>query len=227
MASTIFFILSLLITITFTSTANTTAQATTAHKTAQINTIINAMITAGDFSNWAKLLSTVNISTVPLSATVFIPLSVTGNHPFPTNTNLVLLPRRLSFSQLQLFPTGARLPTIIPGATLLITNNSAVNFTINGGAKVTKPDLFQNAVVCIHGVDGFLDHHGSPPPPEAALGVSVPASRRKPPSVNVHPRPPVILSKGVTTSFWNSKVVVVVFMILHGMYIVSGDCLFV
>ncbi|KAL2935739.1 hypothetical protein RDABS01_018857 [Bienertia sinuspersici] len=133
----------------------------------QLNSIIDAIIGAGDFNNWANLLGKADPSIIPLTVTFFIPdddaFTPTNNtdSSFPSLDPRLftyhIIPRRFSFSDLRQFPTGARLPTLLPENTLLITNNSATNFTING-ASITHPDLFQNAVVSVHGIGSVLDY---------------------------------------------------------------------
>ncbi|KAL2935713.1 hypothetical protein RDABS01_018831 [Bienertia sinuspersici] len=174
MASFIIFFLPLLFT---TPTSAITTTSNPAIKTAQqspqqlqFNTIIDSIVGAGDFSNWANLLSQADPSIFPLSATLFIPDNTAfrnGNLSSPSSSTVNFLdpllfpyhiiPRRFSFFDLRQFPIGARLPTLLPGNTLLITNNSAEDFTING-AKITHSDLFQNAVVSAHGISDVLDY---------------------------------------------------------------------
>ncbi|KAL9243053.1 hypothetical protein vseg_016990 [Gypsophila vaccaria] len=205
----------LLLLFTTTTTTTATASTTTNHKTAELNSIIDAIISAGDFTNWAKLLSTAanfSATSTAFSATAFVPVSADSK-----NNNPILLPRRLSFSQLQLFPTGTRLPTVVPGATVSVTNNSAINFTLGGRVRVSNPDVFQNDVVCVHGV---VEVESSSLPLEGTY--SSPASRRKPPGVDVQPRVPVVVRNGgnktVSFSTGKVKVVVLVFLVLSLMW---------
>ncbi|KMT10103.1 hypothetical protein BVRB_5g118660 [Beta vulgaris subsp. vulgaris] len=137
----------------------------------QFNSIIDSIVGAGDFSNWANLLSQTDPSTFPIAATFFIPddeAFIAGNSP-PSPESPVnfidpllfpyhIIPRRFSFSELRQFPSGARLPTLLPGKTLLITNNSAGNFSING-AFLSHPDLFQSAIVSVHGIASVLQYN--------------------------------------------------------------------
>ncbi|XP_010679262.2 FAS1 domain-containing protein SELMODRAFT_448915 [Beta vulgaris subsp. vulgaris] len=137
----------------------------------QFNSIIDSIVGAGDFSNWANLLSQTDPSTFPIAATFFIPddeAFLAGNSP-PSPESPVnfidpllfpyhIIPRRFSFSELRQFPSGARLPTLLPGKTLLITNNSAGNFSING-AFLSHPDLFLSAIVSVHGIASVLQYN--------------------------------------------------------------------
>ncbi|KAK9747732.1 hypothetical protein RND81_02G012200 [Saponaria officinalis] len=193
-----------------------------AHNSAQLNSIIDAIVGATDFSNWANLLPSADVSTIPLSATLFI----TDDDRRPpitaaANPLLHVIPRRFSFSELQLFPTGARLPTLVPGTTLLITNNSAVNFTINS-AKLIKPDMYQNAIVSVHGLDSLL----SPPANQAELRNSrqrrQPRRKRprdSPPSeANPQsPKPPEVSVGAKPSCSWHkvAATVVLVLVVLH------------
>ncbi|KAL9239649.1 hypothetical protein vseg_013952 [Gypsophila vaccaria] len=149
---------------------------------AHFNTIIDAILNAGDFSNWANLISGLDPSSFPISATIFVPDDDSFLRPPPASSTVLLsfidpllfpyhiVPRRFVFSELLLFPSGARLPTLLAGKTLVVTNNSAFNFTVDG-ALVTRPDLYQNGAVAVHGVGGVLDYtlfgsDGGSPPPE-------------------------------------------------------------
>lgn len=146
---------------------------------AQFNTIIDALLSAGDFRNWANLLDP---SILPFSATLFVPdddafiaavdSTVPLNFVDPLLFPYHVVPLRIPFSALHLFPTGSRLPTLLPGFSLLITNNSAANFTVNG-APLRRPDLFLNPLVAVHGVGAVLDY--------ALFGTDFPPPRPPPP----------------------------------------------
>ncbi|KNA10273.1 hypothetical protein SOVF_145900 [Spinacia oleracea] len=135
----------------------------------QFNSIIDSIVGAGDFSNWANLLAQADPSLFPLTATLFVPEDgafLPGNAPPPaTSGNSIdallfpyhIVPRRFTFAELRQFPCGARLPTLLPGKTLLITNTSASNYTING-VLIGHPDLFQSSIVAVHGIKNVLDY---------------------------------------------------------------------
>ncbi|OWM74675.1 hypothetical protein CDL15_Pgr004638 [Punica granatum] len=100
----------------------------------QHHNIINALIGSGDFGNWGKILSTTDPSMFPLSATLFVPgdsgfssfsanrlssYASPANDPDPDPTvigidplrfSYHIVPQRLSFSDLILFPINSRLP---------------------------------------------------------------------------------------------------------------------
>ncbi|KAK9747819.1 hypothetical protein RND81_02G016100 [Saponaria officinalis] len=201
MASTLFFFSLLLLTATTTTATTTTTAAPPTPppslpplplpppppqdpvQESHFNTILDTIINAGDFRNWANLLAGVDPSVLPFSATIFVPgdsafLDASLRSPQSTVLTFIdpllfpyhIIPHRFVFSELRLFPSGARLPTLLAGKTLLVTNNSAVNFTIDG-ALISRPDLFQNGAVAVHGVGGVLDYTrfgddgvDSPPP---------------------------------------------------------------
>ncbi|XP_021734062.1 uncharacterized protein LOC110700772 [Chenopodium quinoa] len=135
-------------------------------ETTQLNSIRDSIVGAGDFSNWVELLAAADPSIFPLTATLFVPVDgafLAGNSTSPaTSTDPLLISyhivhRRFTFSELRQCPIGTRLPTLLPGKTLLITNNSAGNFSVND-ALITHPDLFQSSAVSVHGIGAILDY---------------------------------------------------------------------
>ncbi|XP_052203574.1 FAS1 domain-containing protein SELMODRAFT_448915-like [Diospyros lotus] len=153
-----------------------------------IKNITDVLTNAGDFGIWADLLSAAASSNLPLSATLFVPSDDALSHlatiisfdPFIIPYHIV--PQRLSFSDLQLFQTRARIPTLLPSNSILITNNSRFNFTIDA-SPITRPDLYANSDVCVHGLKTILDYsiYGAesnffaPPPPSAPETVAPPS----------------------------------------------------
>ncbi|OWM63724.1 hypothetical protein CDL15_Pgr005986 [Punica granatum] len=151
----------------------------------QLHNIIDALIGSGDFGNWGKILSTTDPSMFPLSATLFVP-SDSGFSSFsadclssscssqasdpdpdpdpsvisidPLRFSYHIVPQRLSFSDLMLFPINSRLPTLLLDKSILITNNSRSNFTLNYRSRLTQPDLFSNPTVTVHGIGDALDY---------------------------------------------------------------------
>ncbi|OIT34085.1 hypothetical protein A4A49_04597 [Nicotiana attenuata] len=145
----------------------------------QLNNIVEALIGAGDFAGWANLLSSTDLSSLPLSATFFIPGNdAMSNHQTPGDHNINLdpfliayhiIPQRLSFADLQQFKSNTRLPTLLPSKFIVITNNSLTNFTVDG-SQITYPDVYVNSAFTVHGVNKVLeysvygaDHVFSPP----------------------------------------------------------------
>ncbi|KAJ9691370.1 hypothetical protein PVL29_013526 [Vitis rotundifolia] len=132
----------------------------------QLNNIIDALIGTGDFGGWGNLLSSADPSTLPITATFFIPSdNATAAAAAAATTNTLdplifpyhIVPQRLSFSDLQRFTTHSRLPTLLPTMSILITNNTPSNFTIDD-SPITHPDLYLASAVSVHGVASVLDY---------------------------------------------------------------------
>lgn len=127
--------------------------------------IIEAMIGAGDFRDWASdfLFAVEDQVGIPLSATIFIPTdfdtadlsSTNGGRP-RLSVAYHIVPQRLSFTDLRFLQPLSRLPTLIPGNSIVVTNNSVSGFTVDG-VLLTEPDLFLSSTVAIHGVASSLD----------------------------------------------------------------------
>ncbi|CAH2034613.1 unnamed protein product [Thlaspi arvense] len=130
--------------------------------------IIEAMIGAGDFRDWAAdFLSAVDDQFgIPLSGTIFIPsdfdaADVSSSNGDSTNAGRLsvayhIVPQRLSFADLRLLQPLSRLPTLLRGNSIVVTNNSVSDFTLDG-VLVTEPDLFLSSSVAIHGIASSLD----------------------------------------------------------------------
>ncbi|KAJ9558145.1 hypothetical protein OSB04_012759 [Centaurea solstitialis] len=136
----------------------------------ELKNIIDALIGAGDFAAWANILlnPTTNSSTttaaalIPTTATMFVPrnealahLTATSFDPFIIPYHI--LPQRLTFSDLQLSKTLTRLPTLLPSKTVIITNNTPSNFTVDD-ALIIRPDFYLTPAVCVHGIGALLDY---------------------------------------------------------------------
>lgn len=152
----------------------------------QLYNIIDALIGSGDFGNWANILSTSDPSMFPISATLFVPgdsafSSFSGGlhsapDPLPVDPLLFsyhVVPQRLSFSDLTLFPINSRLPTLLLERSILITNNSRSNFTLNG-SHLTRPDLFSTSSVSVHGIRDVLGFSIHEEPDSSSLTTNVP-----------------------------------------------------
>ncbi|KAL5841085.1 hypothetical protein ACOSQ3_011688 [Xanthoceras sorbifolium] len=154
----------------------------------QLNKIIDALIGAGDFNRWANMLSVVDPTAFPLWATFFIPSDSAAAAPLDSDRMALVMeyhivPQRLSFSQLRLMKPLTRLPTLLPTKSILITNNSLSNFTLDH-SLLSHPDLYITPAFAVHGIQSFLDyslygaaavhtpftpshqHHPPPPPPQ-------------------------------------------------------------
>ncbi|KAL6546268.1 hypothetical protein OROMI_021989 [Orobanche minor] len=164
-----------------------------------LNNIINALIGAGEFAGWANLLSTADPSSLPLTATFFIP----GNDAVSTLSSanaagtssfdafLIpyhIVPQRLTFSDLLQFTARARLPTLLHAKYIVVTNNTQENFAVDD-SQITQPDIFVNAAFAVHGVKKLLDYSlygdGRVPSPPSVNATSpkstpVPPERRNP-----------------------------------------------
>ncbi|XP_049367075.1 uncharacterized protein LOC125831991 [Solanum verrucosum] len=131
----------------------------------QLNNILEALIGAGDFVGWANLLSSADLSSLPLTATFFIPgKTAMANHQTVGVQNLDplliayhIIPQRLSFSDLRQLKPNTRIPTLLPSKFIIVTNNSLSNFTIDG-SQITYPDLYVNLAFTFHGVDKILEY---------------------------------------------------------------------
>ncbi|KAL8512832.1 hypothetical protein ACS0TY_019096 [Phlomoides rotata] len=169
----------------------------------QLKNIIDALIGAGDFGGWAHLLSSADSSAFPLRATLFIPSDDAAAHsasvtdagisfdPFLIPYHVI--PRRLTFSDLRGLAVDTRIPTLLPSKFIIVTNNSASNFTVDS-SQITQADIFSNAAFAVHGINNVLDYsvYGvdggvliSPPPeekadPEMPESTAGPRKRRNP-----------------------------------------------
>ncbi|CAI0546110.1 unnamed protein product [Linum tenue] len=130
----------------------------------QIRNIIGALIGAGDFNSWANILSIAPPSSLPLSATFFIPaddslVAASGDAAFsdPLVFPYHIVPQRLAFADLRQFKPLSRLPTLLVPKTILITNNSDANFTLDG-VLLSHPDLFTSPAVVVHGIANLMDY---------------------------------------------------------------------
>lgn len=63
-----------------------------------------------------------------------------------------------SFHYLRTLVFGTKIETMVPGRCVTVT--SAVNNTkiFIGGVEITHPDLFNNELIVVHGLDGFVSH---------------------------------------------------------------------
>ncbi|KAL0011916.1 hypothetical protein SO802_007024 [Lithocarpus litseifolius] len=133
----------------------------------------------------------INPLTLPISATLFIPQDQDGSLNMNTNMDPLLLPyhivpQRLSFSDLLLFNTNTRLPTLLPDKTILITNTSANNFTLND-SPITRPDVYATNAVTVHGIAALLDYSIYGDLNTDGLGLSLPKPPPQQPQLQVSP----------------------------------------
>ncbi|KAJ4702790.1 FAS1 domain containing protein [Melia azedarach] len=181
--SFLLFLLLLLLTTTVVSVASpppeispsSSATPATPQQDQQLNNIIDALIGAGDFNTLTNIISSSSFS---LSATFFVPSDDFRLPLDPFTLSYHIVPQRLTFSDLCLLRPFSRLPTLLPGKSILVTNNSAANFTVDD-SPLSHPDLYLTSSIAVHGIQNSLDYsvYGgpqplSPPPPPPA-----PASR--------------------------------------------------
>ncbi|XWS16683.1 hypothetical protein CRYUN_Cryun34aG0111900 [Craigia yunnanensis] len=168
----------------------------------QLNNIIDALIGAGDFNNWANMLSAADLFMLPLSATLFVP-SDNSLFPFPVPISSTtkaagfdpfiipyhIVPQRLTFSELTLLKPYSRLPTLLPSKSILVTNTSLFNFTLDA-SQISYPDLYLTSAIAVHGIAALLNYtvygslvHGiappAPPPPMFQSQGDVTGDRRR------------------------------------------------
>ncbi|KAK4370390.1 hypothetical protein RND71_009865 [Anisodus tanguticus] len=127
----------------------------------QLSNILSALIGEGDFTGWANLLSSADLSSLPLTATFFIlgndTMSNLHNSLDPFLIAYHIIPQRLSFSDLQQFKPITRIPTLLPSKYIVETNNSVSNYTIDG-SHITYPDVYVNSDFTVYGVDIVLEY---------------------------------------------------------------------
>ncbi|KAL4331827.1 hypothetical protein GQ457_07G005210 [Hibiscus cannabinus] len=164
----------------------------------QVNNIIDALIGAGDFNSWANMLSASHLFMLPLSATLFVPSDdslFTFPVPFPTSTtssadHLIIpyhiVPQRLTFSQLALFKPFSRLPTLLPSKSILVTNTSPSNFTLDA-SHISHPDLYLTSSIAVHGIASLFNYtvYGGDP------GIAPPLPQEPPPPPTTMLEPPL------------------------------------
>ncbi|KAG2241682.1 hypothetical protein Bca4012_015402 [Brassica carinata] len=116
--------------------------------------IIDAMISGESFEDWSEaFLSTndeINGGQV-LTSTLFLPkTSVEGiNSTSPLVAAYHIVPQLLHFYNISLMEHLSRIPTLLSGNSIVVTNNSASGFTLDG-VLVSEPDLFVSPSIVIH-----------------------------------------------------------------------------
>ncbi|GLU17475.1 hypothetical protein SLE2022_338410 [Rubroshorea leprosula] len=160
------FLLLLLLNITIASTV-----APPQPNPHQLDNIIDALIGAADFDSWASMLSAADLLTFPLSVTLFVPSDYSlSNLPTSSTTTAAaaaamdpftisyhIVPQRLAFSDLCLLKPRSRIPTLLPYKSILITNTSLTNFTLDD-SLLSQPDLYISASIAVHGLDTLLNY---------------------------------------------------------------------
>ncbi|KAL5983726.1 hypothetical protein ACLOJK_017817 [Asimina triloba] len=153
-----------LLAVSAESAPTITLRAASLAMTPQTRNIIDALIGTSDFGSWAAVLNGTDApSPIPLSATFFVPTDKALSRPnfqsyIDQSTFLYhILPQGLSLFDLQQLEIGDRLPTLLPNNTILITNNSQSNFTIDD-CRIIRPDMLSNGFFTLHGIDSVLNY---------------------------------------------------------------------
>ncbi|KAI3944204.1 hypothetical protein MKW98_016434 [Papaver atlanticum] len=126
----------------------------------QLQIIIEALID----SNGDEILFTKPFN-FPFSATYLIPIDNPSLLMINTNStsssssftlHYHIIPQKLTFSELKSLPIGSILPTLAPGKSIRVTNNSQSNYSINN-IIVSNPNMYMNEDIVIHGIKSSLD----------------------------------------------------------------------
>ncbi|CAA7048821.1 unnamed protein product [Microthlaspi erraticum] len=115
--------------------------------------IIDAMISGGSFDDWSEAFLATNdeINGPILNSTLFLPKnSVEGiNATSPQVASYHIVPQCLDFSDISLMKPFSRLPTLLSGNSIVLTNNSASGFALDS-VLISEPDLFVSSSIVIH-----------------------------------------------------------------------------
>ncbi|KAI3841101.1 hypothetical protein MKW92_004704 [Papaver armeniacum] len=128
----------------------------------QLQIIIQALID----SNGDEILFTKPFNS-PFSATYLIPIDnpsllmiMNTNSTTSSSSSFTLdyhiIPQKLTFSELKHLPIGSSIPTLAPGKSIRVTNNSQSNYSINN-VIVSNPNMYMNEDIVIHGIKSSLD----------------------------------------------------------------------
>ncbi|CAH2077528.1 unnamed protein product [Thlaspi arvense] len=142
----------LLITIIIT-TSSTSLPSLAAEQNKLEIKIIDAMISGGSFDNWSEAFLATNdeVNGQVLTSTLFLPkTSVEGiNATSPLVAAYHIVPQLLHFYNISLMKPFHRFPTLLSGNSIVVTNNSALGFTLDG-VLISEPDLFVSPSIVIH-----------------------------------------------------------------------------
>ncbi|KAJ7538786.1 hypothetical protein O6H91_11G062900 [Diphasiastrum complanatum] len=127
----------------------------------QLNTVIDTLRRAGPYSVMAEALNALGLQVLPPGSTLFVP---TDGALSVIQRSSVLVPLvqyhvalvQLRFPQLLESKVGTRIPTLLPDNTIVITNNTMVGYTIDN-VYLAYPDLYNDAVISIHGIEGIFN----------------------------------------------------------------------
>ncbi|KAL6351466.1 hypothetical protein AAG906_040820 [Vitis piasezkii] len=63
-----------------------------------------------------------------------------------------------SFHYLRTLAFGTKMETMVPGRCVTVTSAGNNSRIFIGGVEITHPDLFNNGLIVVHGLDGFVTH---------------------------------------------------------------------
>ncbi|CAN8326538.1 unnamed protein product [Cochlearia groenlandica] len=147
-------IIMIMATFSLTSYSLTTEQNKIATK------IIQAMISGDSFEDWSEAFLNTNVETNGpnniLNATLFLPKTsvqegLINAATSPLVASYHIVPQRLGFDDITLMKPLSRLPTLLYGNSIVVTNDSVSGFALDG-VVITEPDLFVSPCVVIHRV---------------------------------------------------------------------------
>ncbi|KAK1262164.1 hypothetical protein QJS04_geneDACA001354 [Acorus gramineus] len=147
--------------------------------------ILDALFGVGQYGRLPTTFLGINLTHLPPSATLFIP----ANHSLEDLSRLAELddsflpyhvaPLSLSLISLRRIGLGQRIPTLLDNRSLLITDDSDSNFSIDG-RRLVRPDVLSGGRLSMHVVEAVLDYakYGRPSEEEAeAAGIAQGVSR--------------------------------------------------
>lgn len=121
--------------------------------------IIDALAHAS-FEQWSLVFLETNdrILAEVIPFTLFIPnSSANGSDDRQKVAAYHIVPERLEFADLILKASTSRLPTLLNGSSILITNNSDSYFTLDG-ILIIESDIFVDSFMAIHCIANQLDY---------------------------------------------------------------------
>ncbi|XP_019087421.1 PREDICTED: uncharacterized protein LOC104728036 [Camelina sativa] len=121
--------------------------------------IIDALAHA-TFEEWSSDFLETNdrVRAEVIPSTLFIPNSSTNRSVDREKVAAYhIVPERLEFADLVSKASRSRLPTLLNGSSILITNNSDSYFTVDG-VLVIESDIFVDSFIAIHRIASPLDY---------------------------------------------------------------------
>lgn len=153
MATNNHLLLIIIISTIMTTTFSTSLPSLTTEQNQIATKIIDAMISSGSFEDWSGAFLNTNdeLNGQVLTSTLFLPkTSVEGiNATSPLVASYHIVPQWLDFSNISLMKPLSRIPTLLSGHSIVVTNNSASSFTLDG-VLISEPDLFVSPSIVIH-----------------------------------------------------------------------------